>query len=92
MVGDYLGKFASALQVISFLALIVTIIIWVYSLTQSHSYHDIYDRADLSSIQAFGYVVDAFFTLVGAFALDGFSYIVKAAIRYLDEKGEFEVE
>lgn len=49
-----------------------------------------YESSSISSVQAFGYVIDSLLCLVSSFVLRGFSFIVKAAVRYLEEKGEFD--
>lgn len=49
-----------------------------------------YESSSISGVQAFGYVIDSLLCLVGSFVLRGFSFIVKAAVCYLDEKGEFD--
>lgn len=84
-IGRYLENIAEALTVLSFVALAVSVIIWIMTLTQ-----DSYSSSGFSGIQAFCFVIYSVFSIVSSFALQGFTYIVKAAIHYLEEKGEFD--
>lgn len=85
-VGNHLGTISNILAVVSFIAIIVSIITWINALNTSGGY----GSSSISGIQAFSYVIDSLLCLVGSFVLRGFSFIVKAAVRYLDEKGEFD--
>lgn len=87
-VGNHLGTISNILAVVSFMAIIVSIITWINALNTSGGYG--YESSSISGIQAFSYVIDSLLCLVGSFVLRGFSFIVKAAVRYLDEKGEFD--
>lgn len=87
-IGYHLGNIATILTVVSVIALLVTIITWIYTMMHSDGY-SMYDRPSLSSLEAFGFVIYSLEALVASFVLRGFSYIVRAAILYLDEKGEF---
>lgn len=84
-IGKYLGNIAEILTVLSFAALIVSIFVWIYALQENSHGSD-----DTSGLQAFSFVVYSIFSLVSSFALQGFTYIVKAAIHYLDKEGEFD--
>lgn len=86
-VGNHLGAISDALALISVIAIIASIITWINVLNTS-GYG--YESSSISGVQAFGYVIDSLLCLVGSFVLRGFSFIVKAAVRYLDEKGEFD--
>ncbi len=68
------------------MALMISIFVWIFAITK-----DSYSSSSMSGLQAFGYIIYSVSALVSSFALQGFTYIVKAAIRYLDEKGEFDV-
>ena len=87
-VGNNLVTIANILAVVSFIAIIGAIITWINTLNTSGCYG--YESSSISGVQAFGYVIDSLLCLVGSFVLRGFSFIVKAAVRYLDEKGEFD--
>lgn len=87
-VGKHLGNIADALAVISILALIVTFIIWFVTIT-SDGYSS-YERSSLSGLEAFGFIIYSIEGIIASFVLRGFSFVVKAAIKYLDEKGEFD--
>lgn len=88
-VGKHLGNIADALAVISILALIVTFIIWFVTITSSDGYSS-YERSSLSGLEAFGFIIYSIEGIIASFVLRGFSFVVKAAIKYLDEKGEFD--
>lgn len=84
-IGRYLENIAETITVLSFVALMVSIFTWIFAITK-----DSYSSSGLSGLQAFGYIIYSVSALVSSFALQGFTYIVKAAVRYLDEKGEFD--
>ena len=86
-IGKYLGCIAETLTVLSFGALIVSVFVWIYVITI-----DYYSSCDMSGLQAFSFVVYSILALVSSFVLQGFTYMVKAAIHYLDKEGEFDVE
>ena len=81
----YLENISEALTVLSFVALAISVITWITTLNQ-----DSYSSSDFSGIQAFCFVIYSVFSIVLSFALQGFTYIVKAAIHYLDKEGEFD--
>lgn len=85
--GKYLGSIAETLTVLSFGALIVSVFVWLYVITRDYD-----SPYDMSGLQAFSFVIYSIFSLISSFALQGFTYIVKAAIHYLDKKGDFDVE
>ena len=87
-VGNNLVTISNILAVVSFIAIIGSIITRINTLNTSGCYG--YESSSISGVQAFGYVIDSLLCLVGSFVLRGFSFIVKAAVRYLDEKGEFD--
>lgn len=87
-IGNHLGTISDILAVVSFIAIIGSFIAWINALNTSGGYG--YESPSISGVQAFGYVIDSLLCLVGSFVLKGFSLIVKAAVRYLDEKGEFD--
>lgn len=86
-VGRYLRTIAEVLMAISLCALAVSLFVWMIALL---SY--IPSRPDTSRIQAFSYVLCSISGIVSSVILLGFSYIVKAAILYLDKNGEFDNE
>jgi flagellar basal body-associated protein FliL len=88
-VDKHLGNIADVLAVISILALIVTFIIWFVTITSSDGYSS-YERSSLSGLEAFGFIIYSMEGIIVSFVLRGFSFVVKAAIKYLDEKGEFD--
>ena len=83
-IGKYLGNIAETLTVLSFVALMVSIFTWIFAITK-----DSYSSDSMSGLQAFSFVIYSVFSIVSSFALQGFTYIVKAAIHYLDKEGEF---
>ena len=84
-IGRNLENISEALTVLSFVALAISVITWITTLNQ-----DSYSSSDFSGIQAFCFVIYSVFSIVLSFALQGFTYIVKAAIHYLDNEGEFD--
>lgn len=86
-IGKYLGNIAEALIVLSFGALIVSVFVWLYVITR-----DYYSSCDMSGLQAFSFVVYSILALVSSYVLQGFAYIVKAAVHYLGKEGVFDVE
>lgn len=84
-IGRYLENISEALTVLSFVALAISVITWITTLNQ-----DSYSSSGFSGIQAFCFVIYSVFSIVLSFALQGFTYIVKAAIHYLDKEGEFD--
>lgn len=85
---NHLLTISNILAVVSFIAIIGSITTWINALNTSGGYG--YESSSISGVQAFSYVIDSLLCLVGSFVLRGFSFIVKAAVRYLDEKGEFD--
>ena len=78
--GRYLGSIAEVLMAISLCALAFSLFIWMFA---------IFSMSDTSGLQAFTYVLCSISGLVSSVVLLGFSYVVKAAIIYLDKNGEF---
>lgn len=72
-------------MVLSFIALAVSIITWLYVIASGK-----YETSSLNGFQAFGYVIYSTSALVLSFALKGLTYIVKASVHYLDKEGEFD--
>ncbi len=83
-VGRYLRTIAEVLMAISLCALAVSLFVWMIAISSISS------RSDTSGLQAFSYVLCSISGIVSSVILLGFSYIVKAAILYLDKNGEFD--
>lgn len=80
-VGGYLRTIAEVLMAISLCALAFSLFVWMFA---------IFYMSDTSGLQAFSYVLCSISGTVSSVILLGFSYIVKAAILYLDKNGEFD--
>lgn len=80
-VGRYLRTIAEVLMAISLCALAFSLFVWMFA---------IFSMSDTSGLQAFSYVLCSISGIVSSVILLGFSYIVKAAILYLDKNGEFD--
>lgn len=81
--GRYIGSIAEVLMAISLCALAFSLFIWMFA---------IFSMSDTSGLQAFSYVLCSVSGLVSSVVLLGFSWVVKAAILYLDKNGEFDKE
>lgn len=88
-VGKHLRDIANVLGVLSMIALWITIIVWINALTHSTDVYGSFEHNALSGLQAFGYILYSLEAMIASFVLRGFSYVVIAAISYLNEKGEF---
>ena len=81
--GKYIRSIAEALMAISLCALAISLFVWMFA---------IFSMSDTSGLQAFLYVLCSISGLVSSVILSGFSYVVEAAILYLDKNGEFDNE
>ena len=82
-VGGYLRTIAEVLMAISLCALAFSLFVWMFA---------IFSMSDTSGLQAFSYILCSISGIVSSVILLGFSYIVKAAILYLEKNGEFDNE